>query len=159
VIVDELGRGTSTYDGFGIAWAVAEHLTTQVHCFTLFATHFHEMTAMSHPTVRNLHVTANCENDRLQFPYKLLPGPCYKSFGIHVAAMAHFPTEALEAARKKAEELESISGGTDTGFKTDVPHEVLKAHIERYTQTKDKKRLREDLERDSATYPGLRELL
>merc|ERR1719359_151078 len=89
VIVDELGRGTSTSDGFGIAWAIARHLVEHTRCFTLFATHFHELAALEDavPGVRNRHATAavDATTGRLTFLYSLRDGAADQSYGAHVA--------------------------------------------------------------------------
>jgi len=111
VIVDELGRGTSTSDGFGIAWAIARHLAEATRCFTLFATHFHELAGLEDVTkgVHNRHATAvvDTASGQLTFLYALAPGPADQSYGAHVAELAGFPKNVVEASRQRAAEFEA----------------------------------------------------
>lgn len=110
VIVDELGRGTSTSDGFGMAWAIARHLVEKVNCFCLFATHFHELAALQGATegVRNRHATAAVDpvSGALTFLYALADGAADQSYGPHVAEIAGFPRTVVEAARRRARAFE-----------------------------------------------------
>lgn len=117
VVVDELGRGTSTADGFGIAWAIAKHLVEETRCYTLFATHFHELAALATaiPCVRNRRATAavDAASGRLTFLYALADGAADESYGTHCAALAGFPAHVVEAARIRAKEFEAESGYGD----------------------------------------------
>lgn len=109
VIIDELGRGTSTFDGFGLAWAISQHLVRDIGCWTIFATHFHELTnlAKEEKGVVNRHVTAQVsDQDEVTFLYEVLEGACQQSYGVHVARMAHFPKSVIACAAEKAQELE-----------------------------------------------------
>ena len=107
VVLDEIGRGTSTYDGLSLAWAIVEHLHDQIGCRTFFATHYHELTdlAGSLPAVTNLNVSVKEWEDHVVFLHKIVPGAADKSYGIHVARLAGVPRTVNERAKQ-------ISGST-----------------------------------------------
>lgn len=108
VILDEIGRGTSTYDGIAIAWAVAEHLLTQTKATTLFATHYSELTKLKeeHVGVQNYTVAVQENEDGIFFLHKILQGETDKSYGIHVAKLAGLPLTVIKQAQKLLIELE-----------------------------------------------------
>ncbi len=108
VILDEIGRGTATYDGLSIAWAVAEHLHDVIGARTLFATHYHEMVDLqeTHPGVSNWHVEVREWKEEIIFLRKVLPGPADKSYGIQVARLAGLPASIIERAKRILTHLE-----------------------------------------------------
>ncbi|KAK2197413.1 bifunctional P-loop containing nucleoside triphosphate hydrolase/DNA mismatch repair protein MutS [Babesia duncani] len=108
-IIDELGRGTSTHNGFGIAYAIMVELITRARCFTLCATHFKEMAALTkYPGVVTRHFTAQrVESGKLVFLYKVQDGVCEHSYAINVAEIAKMPPPVIESARNKLLELQS----------------------------------------------------
>jgi DNA mismatch repair protein MutS len=111
VILDEIGRGTSTYDGLSLAWAVVENLHEQLGCRTLFATHYHELTELAKtlPGVRNLNVAVREWEDQVVFLHKIIDGAADKSYGIHVARLAGVPRPIIERAKDLLAQLEDQS--------------------------------------------------
>jgi DNA mismatch repair protein MutS len=102
VVLDEIGRGTSTYDGLALAWAVVEHIHRNIRAKTLFATHYHELTELAEtlPGVRNLHVSVKESGDQILFLRRVEPGAADKSYGIEVARLAALPMSVIERARQ-----------------------------------------------------------
>jgi len=128
VILDEIGRGTATFDGLSIAWSVAEHLHDEVRCRTLFATHYHELCALAdnRDSVANFNVAVREWNDDIIFLRKILPGQADKSYGIQVARLAGIPTPILERAKEILSHLEmSSSKPQREGSKTPKAKKVL----------------------------------
>ncbi|WP_041599883.1 DNA mismatch repair protein MutS [Hahella chejuensis] len=109
VLMDEVGRGTSTFDGLSLAWACAEHLAREIQAFTLFATHYFELTALpkTHANVANVHLTATEHNDSIVFLHTVHEGPASKSYGIQVAQLAGVPPQVINQAQKQLKQLES----------------------------------------------------
>ena len=109
VVLDEIGRGTSTYDGLSLAWAIVEHLHDHVGCRTLFATHYHELTdlASTLAAVTNLNVSVKEWEDHVVFLHKIVPGSADKSYGIHVARLAGIPRVVNERAKQILAQLEA----------------------------------------------------
>jgi DNA mismatch repair protein MutS len=114
VILDEIGRGTSTFDGLSIAWSVAEFLHDKIKARTLFATHYHELTKLAEerPGVCNFNVAVREWNEQIIFLRKIIPGGADKSYGIQVARLAGLPKEILDRAKEILEHLEKPDGAT-----------------------------------------------
>lgn len=109
VLLDEIGRGTSTYDGLSLAWACAEMLAINIKAFTLFATHYFELTLLTEqiPTLANVHLDAVEHGDNIIFMHAIQEGAASKSFGLQVAQLAGVPKQAVTRAKQKLAELES----------------------------------------------------
>ncbi len=137
VILDEIGRGTSTFDGLSIAWSVAEFLHDEPRCRTLFATHYHELTELAGTRrgVNNYNVAVREYGDGIIFLRQIVPGACDRSYGIHVGKLAGLPGPVLDRAREILELLEQSSG---------APHDAISA-LERRTV---RKRRREGTDND-----------
>jgi len=113
VLMDEIGRGTSTYDGLSLAWACVENLANRIKAMTLFATHYFELTTLPEKMegVENVHLDAVEHGDTIAFMHSVQDGAASKSYGLAVAALAGVPKEVIKRARQKLRELESLSGG------------------------------------------------
>ena len=111
VLLDEIGRGTSTFDGLSLAWAIAAHMADHIGAFTLFATHYFELTLLPEQFKNcvNMHLNATEYGDRIVFLHKVNPGAANQSYGIQVAKLAGIPNTILQAAREKLQELETQS--------------------------------------------------
>jgi DNA mismatch repair protein MutS len=109
VLMDEVGRGTSTFDGLALAWAIARHLIDVSKSFTLFATHYFELTQLpeSHPSASNVHLSAVEHKDSIVFLHAVQDGPASQSYGLQVAQLAGVPPGVIKAARKHLARLES----------------------------------------------------
>ena len=116
VLMDEVGRGTSTFDGLSLAWAAALHIATRIRAYTLFATHYFELTALADSTEGcvNVHLDATEHADQLVFLHAVKEGPASRSYGLQVAALAGVPREVIGGARTYLEALERERDGKMT---------------------------------------------
>ena len=116
LILDEIGRGTSTYDGLSIAWSIIEYLHShpRLKPFTLFATHYHELTQLAEklPGVCNYNVAVTEAEGRVIFLHKIVPGGADRSYGIHVAQLAGLPSPVIQRANESLRQLEASAGKT-----------------------------------------------
>lgn len=130
VILDEIGRGTSTYDGLSIAWAAVEYLCNEKnHIRTLFATHYHELTVLEEEIhgVKNLNVDVSEDGGNIVFLHKIVEGSASRSYGIHVARLAGVPKQLLSRAEDKLKELEGSSGA---GFIESTMESTMESTVE-----------------------------
>lgn len=120
VLIDEIGRGTSTFDGLALAYAIARHLAEVTRAHSLFATHYFELTRLAAelPNIANVHLDAVEHRDRIVFLHKLESGPANQSYGLQVAALAGVPKTVIRAARRHLGELEEL--GTAQGQQADL---------------------------------------
>ncbi len=111
ILFDELGRGTATYDGMSIARAILEYVSDKIKCFTLFSTHYHELTSLdkTFKNIKNIHVSAVEDGSKITFLHKIKNGPVDKSYGIHVALLAALPEELIKRASEILYEYENTS--------------------------------------------------
>ncbi|TDB45525.1 DNA mismatch repair protein MutS [Photorhabdus luminescens] len=126
VLMDEIGRGTSTYDGLSLAWACAENLANRIKAMTLFATHYFELTTLPEKLegVVNIHLDAVEHGDTIAFMHSVQEGAASKSYGLAVASLAGVPREVIKRARQKLKELESLSNHA-TASHVDTPQLAL----------------------------------
>jgi DNA mismatch repair protein MutS len=131
IILDEIGRGTSTYDGLSIAWAVVEYLCSEKKRIrTLFATHYHELTSLEGHMdgFKNLNVDVSEEGGNVVFLHKIIEGSASRSYGIHVASLAGVPSAVLDRAASKLSELEESAETVDLS-KYEAPEYVKEEQI------------------------------
>jgi len=123
VLVDEIGRGTSTFDGLALAWAVAEDLATRIGAFTLFATHYFELTVLAeeHAAIANVHLEAIEHGERIVFLHRVCPGPASQSYGLQVAQLAGVPGGVIGAAREHLTRLEQRAVGDQAAERPQLP--------------------------------------
>ena len=143
VLMDEVGRGTSTFDGLSLAWAAASYLAEKLNAFTLFATHYFELTVLpeSLPNIANVHLNASEYGEDIVFLHKVEDGPASQSYGLQVAKLAGIPARVIKEAQKKLaqledQELSQIQQATskplqaDLFFSQEKPNLALEALVE-----------------------------
>jgi DNA mismatch repair protein MutS len=122
ILMDEVGRGTGTKDGLSIAWAVTEYILDRLGAFTLFATHYHELTALEHRYLKNLSMAVLENRGEIVFLKQVIDGPTDNSYGIHVAQMAGVPEEVVNRAEQMLGRLkENGKTGGETSRRIDTP--------------------------------------
>jgi DNA mismatch repair protein MutS len=123
VLMDEIGRGTSTFDGLSLAWAAAHYMGEKVRAFTMFATHYFELTALATelPDCANVHLDASDYEGQLVFLHAVKPGPANQSYGLQVAALAGVPPQVIERAKGFMATLESQPQGVGESPQAQLP--------------------------------------
>jgi len=123
VLMDEIGRGTSTFDGLSLAWAAAHHMAEKLRSFTLFATHYFELTALADEVAdcKNVHLDATEHNGQLVFLHAVKPGPANQSYGLQVASLAGVPPQVIQRAQRFLSSLESQQIAAQDTMQTQLP--------------------------------------
>ena len=142
ILFDELGRGTSTYDGMSLAGSIIEYISKKVKCKTLFSTHYHELTDMENTlnNVKNVHVSISEKDGDVTFLHKVMEGPVDKSYGINVAKLANLPDKVIDRANELLEMYESKDkkeSKTVTQFQLDFTEEPKEDKLREYLDTID----------------------
>jgi DNA mismatch repair protein MutS len=129
VLMDEIGRGTSTFDGLSLAWAAAHHMGEKARAFTLFATHYFELTALAQelPACGNVHLDATEHNGQLVFLHSVRPGPANQSYGLQVASLAGVPGDVIRRAKRYLKTLESQQAAQANNPQTQLDFSVDEA--------------------------------
>ena len=140
VLLDEVGRGTATFDGLSIAWAVVEHLQQHTRARTLFATHYHELTELAEllPGVKNVHVSVKETPNDIVFLRRVEPGSADKSYGIEVAKLAGLPHEVIARAREVLAEHEQAEHRLSAGLTQDLPEASSNVQLTMFTPVSQK---------------------
>ena len=131
VLMDEVGRGTSTFDGLSLAWSCANYLASNTQAFTLFATHYFELTSLADNTdgIANIHLTATEHNDHIIFMHSVHEGPANQSYGLQVAQLAGVPQPVINNAKEKLLQLEKTPIGQDI-----VPGSTAPMQVDMFSQ-------------------------
>ena len=123
ILLDEIGRGTSTYDGVAIAWSVAEYIATKIKARCIFATHYHELNVMTktYPQIKNFRITISEKNGEIEFLRKIVQGGASKSYGIQVAKMAGLPATVVKRSQDLMNRMQrDFSNNLSTRKKTEA---------------------------------------
>ena len=128
ILFDELGRGTATFDGMALAQSIIEYIHDNIHCKTLFSTHYHELTDLENNLVnlKNIHVSAHEENGNITFLHKIKDGSIDKSYGIHVAKLANLPDSLIKRANQILKVYENKEKKRDIIIQESLPLDDLK---------------------------------
>ena len=126
ILIDEIGRGTSTYDGVAIAWSVAEYIASKIGARCIFATHYHELNVMTKtfPQIKNYRITISEENGEIEFLRKIVPGGASKSYGIQVAKMAGLPNVVIKRSEELMVKMQKDFSKNLAGRKKDIELEI-----------------------------------
>ncbi|MEO9275728.1 DNA mismatch repair protein MutS [Marinomonas sp. 5E14-1] len=156
VLMDEVGRGTSTFDGLSLAWAAVDYLAKELKCYVLFATHYFELTALADQldNAANVHLTATEYEDEIVFMHKVHEGPASQSYGLQVAQLAGVPRDVIGHAKQKLKELEVITGVAEqekTFTSKPIPYQPQQTDLFAFTEQDKLKSSIEELDLDNMT--------